>query len=83
MYPEDPRQPFYDMDSSKMTPLARLYIRKEKQITRACDAAFLEAQVLDVSENAEDSETSKRKIIKHLITIWKLLNVCALILCFS
>lgn len=43
-----------------MTPLARLYIRKEKQFTRACDAAVLEALVLDVSENAEDSETARR-----------------------
>lgn len=62
MYPEDPRQPFYDPNSAKMTPLARLYIRKEKQITRACDAAFLETLVLDVSENAEDGETISRRI---------------------
>lgn len=59
MFPEDPRQPFYNPNSSEMTPLARLYIRKVKSFPRNCDEQFLQAQVLDISENTED-ETSRR-----------------------
>lgn len=59
MYPEDPRQPFYDPHST-MTPLARLYIRKEKTIPRNCDADFLQSQVLDVSENTEEGTTRRK-----------------------
>lgn len=58
MFPEDPRQPFYNPHSSAMTPLARLYIRKVKSFPRNCDEQFLQAQVLDISENTED-ETSR------------------------
>lgn len=61
MYPEDPRQPFYDPVNRTMTPLARLYIRKVKQYPRACDAEFLQTQVLDVAENSEDDGPAKRK----------------------
>lgn len=61
MYPEDPRQPFYDTTTSAMTPLAKLYIRKVKQYPRDCDADFLAAQVLDVAENADDDGPVKRK----------------------
>lgn len=57
MYPEDPRQPFYNPSSSAMTPLARLYIRKIKTIPQNCDMEFLQAQVLDVSENTEEGVT--------------------------
>lgn len=60
MFPEDPRQPFYNRYSSEMIPLARLYIRKTKDIPRNCDDKFLQSQVLDVSENTED-ETARRK----------------------
>lgn len=60
MFPEDPRQPFYNPNSSEMTPLARLYIRKVKTIPRNCDDALLQAQVLDISENTEE-EVSRRK----------------------
>lgn len=59
MFPEDPRQPFYNPNSSDMIPLARLYIRKTKTIPRNCDDKIL-SQILDVSENTED-ETSRRK----------------------
>lgn len=61
MYPEDPRQPFYNPTSSAMTPLARLYIRKVKQYARDCDADFLQAQVLEVSENVESDGPQNRK----------------------
>lgn len=57
MYPEDPRQPFYNPKSNNMTPLARLYIRKIKTISQNCDVNFLQAQVLDVSENTEEGVT--------------------------
>lgn len=60
MYPEDPRQPFYDPTSSEMTPLARLYIRKVKQYARNCDDNFLQAQVLDVAENVESDGPQNR-----------------------
>lgn len=67
MFPEDPRQPFYNRNSSEMTPLARLYIRKTKTITRNCDDKFLQSQVLDVSENTED-ENIRRKSINEIKT---------------
>ncbi len=62
MYPEDPRQPFYNPRSDTMTPLAKLYIRREKVFSRNCDDNFLQSQVLDVSENTEEGE-SRRKLI--------------------
>lgn len=60
MFPEDPRQPFYNPNSTEMIPLARLYIRKVKTLSRNCDDKFLQSQVLDVSENG-DEEATKRK----------------------
>lgn len=60
MFPEDPRQPFYNPNSSEMTPLARLYIRKTKTIPRNCDEKILQSQVLDISENTEE-EGSRRE----------------------
>lgn len=59
MYPEDPRQPFYNQNDDKMTPLAKLYIRREKVFSRNCDDNFLESQVLDVSENTEEGESRR------------------------
>lgn len=44
-----------------MIPLARLYIRKVKNIPRNCDDQFLQSQVLDVSENTEE-DASRRKL---------------------
>lgn len=60
MFPEDPRQPFYNPNTSEMIPLARLYIRKIKTLHRNCDDEFLQSQVLDISENTED-ESSRRR----------------------
>ncbi|XP_067628642.1 spondin-1 [Eurosta solidaginis] len=57
MYPEDPRSPFYNPESSVMTPLAKLYIRREKIISRSCDDHFLEALQLDVSDDVEEQDT--------------------------
>jgi len=55
MYPEDPRAPFYNPSIPEMVPLARLYIRREKVIPRSCDEEFLLAQLLDESENTEET----------------------------
>lgn len=63
MFPEDPRQPFYNPHSSEMIPLARLYLRKVKTFPRNCDDEFLQSQVLDVSENAEE-DASKRTLFE-------------------
>ncbi|KAJ8945410.1 hypothetical protein NQ314_009248, partial [Rhamnusium bicolor] len=57
-YPEDPRAPFYDPSKSTMTPLAKLYIKRDKIIPKNCDDSFLTAQ-LDVSENTEDTTRGK------------------------
>lgn len=62
MFPEDPRQPFYNRSSSEMIPLARLYIRKVKTIPRNCDDTFLQSQVLDVAENTEEDASRSKNI---------------------
>lgn len=67
MFPEDPRQPFYNPNSSEMIPLARLYIRKVKNIPRNCDDKFLESQVLDISENTEEDASRRKFIIYNFI----------------
>lgn len=60
-YPEDPRAPFYNPRSNSdfdMTPLAKLFIRREKVITRNCDDAILQSQILDVAENNDDESNN-------------------------
>lgn len=69
MYPEDPRQPFYDPRNSTMTPLARLYIRKVKTIPQNCDADFLQALVLDVSDNADEGVTKRTYVCVQLVNV--------------
>ncbi|XP_058054307.1 spondin-1 [Anopheles bellator] len=54
LYPEDPRAPFYDPQSTTMTPLARLYLRRDRVMPQNCDEAFLQAQVLELAENSEE-----------------------------
>uniref|UniRef100_A0A182PSA0 Spondin-1 n=1 Tax=Anopheles epiroticus TaxID=199890 RepID=A0A182PSA0_9DIPT len=54
IYPEDPRAPFYNPQSTEMIPLARLYLRRERVIPRSCDEQFLQAQVLELAENTEE-----------------------------
>ena len=65
-YPEDPRSPFYDPTHRPMLPLARLYLNREKVITRSCDEDSLKQQLaeFEVSENTED--TSRRESTKVL-----------------
>lgn len=63
-YPEDPRAPFYNMYSDTMTPLAKLYIRRNKLIPKNCDDEVLQSQILEVAENDDEDETRKHfKII--------------------
>ncbi|KAM7345975.1 extracellular matrix protein f-spondin isoform 1-T3 [Cochliomyia hominivorax] len=57
MYPEDPRSPFYNPKSRDMTPLAKLYIRREKIISRNCDDDFLQALQVETSDDSEDQDT--------------------------
>jgi len=54
-YPEDPRAPFYDPNSDEMTPLAKLYIRRDKVIARNCDEDILKAQLVELSDDDEAS----------------------------
>lgn len=62
LYPEDPRSPFYDPSGRPMHPLARLYLNREKIISRGCSEELLQQQVaeLEVAENTED--TSRRTV---------------------
>lgn len=68
LYPEDPRSPFYDPTGRPMLPLARLYLNREKIISRSCDDNTLQQQVtqLEVAENTED--TSRRAIHPLLVS---------------
>nr|XP_033334229.1 spondin-1 isoform X2 [Megalopta genalis] len=57
LYPEDPRSPFYDPTGRPMMPLARLYLNREKLVSRSCSEEILQQQVsqLEVAENTEDT----------------------------
>lgn len=57
MYPEDPRAPFYNPKSREMTPLAKLYVRREKIVSRNCDDEFLQALQVETSDDAEEQDT--------------------------
>lgn len=54
MYPEDPRAPFYNPTEQDIPPMARLYLRKEKNIPRGCDDDLLQAQVAVLEESDDD-----------------------------
>lgn len=59
-YPEDPRAPFYNPHSDQMTPLAKLFIRREKLITRNCDDEVLKSQIVELNES-DDEENVERE----------------------
>lgn len=63
-YPEDPRAPFYNSRSDVMTPLAKLYIRREKVIKRNCDEEILQSQVLDEAENNDEQDIRELAIFE-------------------
>nr|XP_049697073.1 spondin-1 [Helicoverpa armigera]XP_049697074.1 spondin-1 [Helicoverpa armigera]XP_049697075.1 spondin-1 [Helicoverpa armigera]XP_049697076.1 spondin-1 [Helicoverpa armigera] len=53
MYPEDPRAPFYNPRSKEMQPMARLYLTREKVISRSCDEEVLLQQLVEEEENTQ------------------------------
>lgn len=60
-YPEDPRAPFYNPSSDIMTPLAKLFIRREKVVPRNCDDEILQSQIVDTAENDDESNNDRKK----------------------
>jgi spondin-1 len=75
-YPEDPRAPFYNVHSDAMIPLAKLYIRREKVVTRNCDEEILQSQIVDVDEN-DDEANNIRKLIWECAWVWgKFVDKC-------
>lgn len=58
MYPEDPRAPFYNPRGGDVPPMARLYLTREKLISRACDEDTLQA-LLEV--DVEDEQTREKR----------------------
>lgn len=53
MYPEDPRAPFYNPGAKEVPPMARLYLTREKLISRSCDEEVLLSQVVEEEENTQ------------------------------
>uniref|UniRef100_A0A1B6CP24 Spondin-1 n=1 Tax=Clastoptera arizonana TaxID=38151 RepID=A0A1B6CP24_9HEMI len=67
MYPEDPRAPFHDPTGIEMKPLARLYLIREKLITKSCsekteDELFEE---INFTENSEDSLRKECEVTEY------------------
>ncbi|KAL4704184.1 hypothetical protein ACJJTC_000054 [Scirpophaga incertulas] len=54
MYPEDPRAPFYDPRGRPAPPMARLYLSREKLISRGCDEQTLQSFVVEEASQAAD-----------------------------
>ncbi|GLV35646.1 fat-spondin [Carabus blaptoides fortunei] len=73
LYPEDPRQPFYDTSKKEMPPLARFYFTREKIIPKSCDEQFLTSQI-EVSEDSED-DTTKPECAVTEYTNWSACSV--------
>lgn len=59
MYPEDPRAPFYNPASDSMNPMARLYLKRESLISRACDQEVLQSLVVEEQENTRSVDIRK------------------------
>lgn len=55
MYPEDPRAPFYNPGLTEVPPMARLYLKKVKNIPKGCDEEVLQAQLDNLDESEDDS----------------------------
>ncbi|CAH0669422.1 unnamed protein product [Spodoptera exigua] len=53
MYPEDPRAPFYKPGATEVPPMARLYLTRERLISRSCDEEVLLQQVVEEEENTQ------------------------------
>lgn len=65
MYPEDPRQPFYDISGKEMLPLARMYFTREKLIPKACDDDILESFVNITDENEDDANKRNHNFLQN------------------
>lgn len=65
MYPEDPRAPFYNPGQPEVPPMARLYLKKERNIPKGCDEEVLQAQ-LDTLEESEDDTKGACNVSKYL-----------------
>ncbi|CAA9997668.1 unnamed protein product [Nesidiocoris tenuis] len=56
MYPEDPRAPFYNLTAEHFPPIARIYITRDKVVSKKCtdlsDKEIIEQ--VTVTENTED-----------------------------
>ncbi|XP_038213109.1 spondin-1 isoform X2 [Zerene cesonia] len=72
MYPEDPRAPFYNPDKKEMEPMARLYLTREKVISRGCDEETLQSFV---AEEAENSQSVDRP--ECAVTEWSAWSACS------
>lgn len=75
-YPEDPRAPFYNPDSDKMIPLAKLYIRRDKVISRNCDEELLKAQIDGVLENDDEEANHLREYKFRFEFLKTFLSLC-------
>lgn len=73
LYPEDPRSPFYDPSGRPMQPLARLYLNREKIISRECNEELLQQQVteLEVAENTEDTSRRTQAIFSIIANLFE------------
>lgn len=74
-YPEDPRAPFYNPRSDEMIPLAKLYIRREKVVTKNCDDDLLQAQIVEISENEDDESNNMREYFNFFAQFCYIFNV--------
>ncbi|CAG9792251.1 unnamed protein product [Diatraea saccharalis] len=55
MYPEDPRAPFYNPGATEVPPMARLYLTREKLISKSCDEETLQSLVIEETDNTESA----------------------------
>ncbi|CAG9563203.1 unnamed protein product [Danaus chrysippus] len=72
MYPEDPRAPFYNPASDSMNPMARLYLKRESLISRACDQEVLQSLVVEEQENTRSVD-----IPQCAVTEWSKWSPCS------
>ncbi|CAK1544782.1 unnamed protein product [Leptosia nina] len=72
MYPEDPRAPFYDPQKREMNPMARLYLTREKIISRGCDEETLQSLVVEEAENTQSADRPE-----CAVTEWSTWSACS------
>lgn len=73
-YPEDPRAPFYNPRTASdydMTSLAKLFIRRDKVITRNCDDEILQSQIVDVAENDDEANNIRKFFLRLIIVVFR------------